>query len=321
MIRKSVATVSAQCLGCGTLLVDGVLDCRSRGAGGQTRAVLARRGDHPGPVLGVHRRRPLRREQERIFGGPSWSYVALAAEIPGPGDFVRTSVGETPVIVTRGRDGTVHVLVNRCAHRGVMFCHAPSGNRYHVHVPVPPVVVRVRRPPARRAVQEGRRWPRRHARRTSPTASTASRRCAVAERHGVVFASFSDDVPPLRGLPRGDEPRLVRPRLRRTAAARARLPAPGHPGQLEADVREHQGPLPRQPAARLPRDVRPVPGRQPVEDADGRDRPALGARVATLGPARGRRHRPTSPGYSTTSSSGMPACSNRSRSSPARPPS
>lgn len=69
-----------------------------------------------------------RRELEHIFAGPSWSYVALAAEIPEPGDFVRTTVGELPVVVTRSRSGHVHVLVNRCAHRGVAFCHQPAGN-------------------------------------------------------------------------------------------------------------------------------------------------------------------------------------------------
>jgi salicylate 5-hydroxylase large subunit len=68
------------------------------------------------------------REQERIFRGPSWSYVALAAEIPEAGDFVRTSVGDVPVIVTRDRKGAVHVVVNRCAHRGVVVCNAASGN-------------------------------------------------------------------------------------------------------------------------------------------------------------------------------------------------
>ena len=30
------------------------------------------------------------REQERIFCGRSWAYVALEAEIPTPGDFKRT---------------------------------------------------------------------------------------------------------------------------------------------------------------------------------------------------------------------------------------
>ena len=45
------------------------------------------------------------REQERIFCGPSWSYVALEAEIPKPGDFKRTFVGDKSVVVARGQDG------------------------------------------------------------------------------------------------------------------------------------------------------------------------------------------------------------------------
>lgn len=57
------------------------------------------------------------REQERIFRGPLWNYVALEAEIPAPGDFKTSFVGDTPVVVSRAQDGGVHVFVNRCAHR------------------------------------------------------------------------------------------------------------------------------------------------------------------------------------------------------------
>ena len=42
------------------------------------------------------------REQERIFRGPLWNYVALEAEIPAPGDFKTSFVGDTPVDVIRG---------------------------------------------------------------------------------------------------------------------------------------------------------------------------------------------------------------------------
>ena len=61
------------------------------------------------------------REQERIFCGPSWSYVALEAEVPRSGDFKRTFIGEKPVVVVRDRDGSINVVENRCAHRGVQF--------------------------------------------------------------------------------------------------------------------------------------------------------------------------------------------------------
>jgi salicylate 5-hydroxylase large subunit len=68
------------------------------------------------------------REQERIFGAASWCYVGLSAEIPHPGDFKRSVIGDKPVVVTRDRAGGIHVMVNRCAHRGVQFCQANFGN-------------------------------------------------------------------------------------------------------------------------------------------------------------------------------------------------
>jgi salicylate 5-hydroxylase large subunit len=68
-----------------------------------------------------------RRELERIFHGPSWSYVGLEAELPEPGAFKTTFVGETPVIVARDRSGEIHVLENRCAHRGARVCRESAG--------------------------------------------------------------------------------------------------------------------------------------------------------------------------------------------------
>src|SRR4051812_37434871 len=64
-------------------------------------------------------------EQRLIFGGPSWSYVALECEIPDAGDYVRTSIGTTPVVVVRDKSGGINVFVNRCAHRGLQFCPNP----------------------------------------------------------------------------------------------------------------------------------------------------------------------------------------------------
>lgn len=67
------------------------------------------------------------REVERIFHGRTWNYVALEAEIPNPGDFIRSNVGPTPVVVVRGADHTIHVVENRCAHRAAEFCRDLSG--------------------------------------------------------------------------------------------------------------------------------------------------------------------------------------------------
>ncbi|WDD93008.1 aromatic ring-hydroxylating dioxygenase subunit alpha [Burkholderia sp. FERM BP-3421] len=68
------------------------------------------------------------REQERIFRGPVWNFVALEAEIPQPGDFKSTFVGDTPVVVTRCEDGALAAWVNRCAHRGAQVCRKARGN-------------------------------------------------------------------------------------------------------------------------------------------------------------------------------------------------
>jgi anthranilate 1,2-dioxygenase large subunit len=68
------------------------------------------------------------REQERIFRGRTWNFVGLAAEIPNPGDYKTSFVGDTPVIVSRDAQGKLHVLVNRCAHRGALVCRELRGN-------------------------------------------------------------------------------------------------------------------------------------------------------------------------------------------------
>ena len=67
-------------------------------------------------------------EQERLFKGPTWSYLCLASEIANPGDWVATTVGEVAVIVARGPDGAARAFVNRCAHRGNLLCLTRQGH-------------------------------------------------------------------------------------------------------------------------------------------------------------------------------------------------
>lgn len=76
-----------------------------------------------------------RLEQERIFHGPVWSFLALEAEVPRPFDFKSTFVGDTPVVATRCEDGSLAAWVNRCAHRGAIVCRSGRGNaRTHICV-------------------------------------------------------------------------------------------------------------------------------------------------------------------------------------------
>ena len=69
----------------------------------------------------------FRREMHRIFG-QGWVYVGHESELPKRGDFVRRMMGLEPVILSRASDG-VHVVANRCAHRGNLICQPESGNK------------------------------------------------------------------------------------------------------------------------------------------------------------------------------------------------
>ncbi|HEY7578977.1 MAG TPA: Rieske 2Fe-2S domain-containing protein [Acetobacteraceae bacterium] len=68
------------------------------------------------------------REQERVFKGPTWHYLCLAVELPCPGNYVATTVGETAVIAVRDGAGAINAFVNRCAHRGNLLCIERTGN-------------------------------------------------------------------------------------------------------------------------------------------------------------------------------------------------
>ncbi|MGZ0188588.1 MAG: Rieske 2Fe-2S domain-containing protein, partial [Alphaproteobacteria bacterium] len=67
-------------------------------------------------------------EQEKIFRGPVWNFLCMEFDVAEPGDFKTTFVGETPVVVTRDRQGDVHGMVNRCAHKGALVCLKNKGN-------------------------------------------------------------------------------------------------------------------------------------------------------------------------------------------------
>jgi len=58
----------------------------------------------------------------------TWVYVGHASEIPNANDFVMKSIGPEPIIMTRDRDGQIHLLHNRCPHRGNRVCVSDKGN-------------------------------------------------------------------------------------------------------------------------------------------------------------------------------------------------
>jgi phenylpropionate dioxygenase-like ring-hydroxylating dioxygenase large terminal subunit len=66
-------------------------------------------------------------EMERIFGR-AWLVMGHVSQVRAGGDFFTTRLGREPVIVVRQDDGSVVVLVNRCAHRGTTVCAEERGS-------------------------------------------------------------------------------------------------------------------------------------------------------------------------------------------------
>src|SRR5437762_11430702 len=66
-------------------------------------------------------------ELERVFAR-AWLFVGHESQIPNPGDFVVSGMGEESVILCRDRAGEVHVFLNSCRHRGMKVCRYDEGN-------------------------------------------------------------------------------------------------------------------------------------------------------------------------------------------------
>ena len=66
-------------------------------------------------------------ELERVFAR-TWLYIGHESQIPNPNDFFISRMGEESVILTRDRQGEIHVLLNTCRHRGMKVCRYDEGN-------------------------------------------------------------------------------------------------------------------------------------------------------------------------------------------------
>ncbi|CAM5365110.1 aromatic ring-hydroxylating dioxygenase subunit alpha [Eoetvoesiella caeni] len=64
-------------------------------------------------------------EMDRIYGH-AWIYVGHESQVPEVGDYYATRIGDQDVIMTRAADKTVHVLYNRCPHKGAQLVPADS---------------------------------------------------------------------------------------------------------------------------------------------------------------------------------------------------
>lgn len=137
-----------------------------------------------------------RQEQERIFHGPTWSYLCLDAELPDVGRYRTTFVGETPVIVVKDADGEIYAFENRCAHRGALIALEKSGTADHFQCVYHAWSYNRQGDLTGVAFEGGVKG-----QGGMPAGFCKSehgpRKLRVAVFCGLVFGSFSDEVPPL----------------------------------------------------------------------------------------------------------------------------
>jgi len=134
------------------------------------------------------------REQRRIFRGEVWNYLCLEAEIAEPGRFRTTFVGETPVVVVRDDDGEIYAFENRCAHRGALIALEKSGRADDFQCVYHAWTYNRRGDLVGVAFENGVKG-KGGMPSTFCKDAHGPRRLRVARFCGLVFASFSEDVP------------------------------------------------------------------------------------------------------------------------------
>jgi benzoate/toluate 1,2-dioxygenase subunit alpha len=66
-------------------------------------------------------------EMQHLFAN-TWIYVGHDSQVPNAGDYFSTTIGTQPVLIVRHTDGVVHVLYNRCPHKGTRITIDTCGN-------------------------------------------------------------------------------------------------------------------------------------------------------------------------------------------------
>ena len=67
-------------------------------------------------------------QEQRVFFGNTWNFVAHGSQLPQPGDYVTLDLAGRPLLVVRQSDGSIAVFYNRCAHKGSKLYTNASGH-------------------------------------------------------------------------------------------------------------------------------------------------------------------------------------------------
>jgi phenylpropionate dioxygenase-like ring-hydroxylating dioxygenase large terminal subunit len=130
------------------------------------------------------------KEMVRVFGG-TWTYVAHESQIPQRDNFFTTQLGVRPVIVTRDSRGEIHVLLNRCTHRGSTVCREPSGSAKRFQCPYHAWTF------ANDGRLESVPWPKGYGGNFTYDAYRLGALPRVESYRQFIFATFNMDLPPL----------------------------------------------------------------------------------------------------------------------------
>jgi len=65
-------------------------------------------------------------EMERIWA-KTWIYIGHESQVPESGNYFTLNYGKVPVVMVRDNEGQVHVLHNRCGHKGAKLVDRPCG--------------------------------------------------------------------------------------------------------------------------------------------------------------------------------------------------
>ena len=138
------------------------------------------------------------REQERVFQGAAWHYLCLEADLPEPGSFRTTFVGDAPVVAVRDNDGEIRAFENRCAHRGALLCldddgKAKQGFTCVYHGWSYDLKGNLNGVAFLRGIKGKGGMPA-----TFKMSDHGPRKLRIATLHGLVYGTFSDDTPPLQ---------------------------------------------------------------------------------------------------------------------------